>query len=267
MSKSVKKDWRISWNEYKSESHLILMKKEKVDDWARMSLSGELSRKELMTRVMMGNDSSLPSDSYICQIYMCESYTFDVDFLKDLIYVNSGLALLGCWNDAVIDWVCELQSRLVEGSSSTGNAFKDVKKAVDMGYFEHDCPEYHEHLKGFLKEYNDLIKELYSKPDEDTDLTNMDKLMIYYIRKAEIANMIKNYYIPVKDRLDWNAIQITSLLPSTFLKKHSKKVHTQPAKKVEDEEEEDDYIDKPDKPARKYTTRHVKKVGRKAVMV
>ena len=265
MSKSVKKDWRISWDEYKSESHLIRIKKEKVDDWARMSLSGELSRKEIMTRVMMGNDANMPSDSYICMIYMCESYTFDVDFLKDLIYINSGLVLLGCWNDAVIDWVCELQSRLVEGSSSTGNAFKDVKKAVDEGYFEHDCPEYHEHLKGFLKEYNDLIKKLYSDPDEDTDLTDMNNLMNYYIRKAEIANMIKNYYIPVKDRLDWNAIQITSLLPTDFLKKHSKKVTHVPTKNVEDED--DDYIDKPDKPTRKYTTRHVKKVGRKAVMV
>ena len=263
------KNWRLTKEEYVKERNEILKKKTSVDEWARISLSGELSEREIMTRVMMDNDPDIPSDSYICQLYVCEAYDLSEEFLRDIIYVNSGLALLGFWDKKVIDWVLRLHKDIVKGSTSSGNAFKDIELAVDSGYFV-STPEYHEFLKSFLVEYDKLCDDiLHPKMPKIKDV---EALTNYYLSMAELANKIINYTVPIRDRLDWNAIKINMNLSSSFVKEHSKITgqiglgNDQKSRK-----EEDEFFMNPPitstKSGRKYTTRHVRKVGRDKTVI
>ena len=256
------KNWRLSREEYLKERKKELDKKISVDEWARMSLSGELSERELMVRIMMDNDSDIPNDSYISQLYVCEAYDFSEDFLKDVIYVNSGLALLGFWDDKVIDWVLKLHQDIVSGSSSMGNAFHSIELVVESGYFS-STPDYHNFLKGFLAEYDKLCKDMLDakvpKTKDVKDLTN------YYLTMAETANRIINYTVPIRDRLDWNAIKINSNLSAEFVKDHSKltgQVGISNKDKVKKEDDDEFFMNPPVRSNRKYTTRHVRKIGR-----
>ncbi len=213
------KSWRLNKEEYIDERRRVLKLNESVDEWAAISLNGALSRKEVMVRIMMDNDPELPTNSYICQAYMCEGYDFDEAFLSDIIYVNSGLCLLGFWDNKVIKWVLRLHKDCISKTASVANVFEEVKLAVDKEYFI-ATPEYHEFLKQFLVEYNDLCDKLLSTKKPKT--RDIDELAKYYIQMSEISAKVKSYYIPIKDRLDWDAIHANVGLSSSFLQDHSK---------------------------------------------
>ena len=261
------KNWRLTKEEYIKERKEILKKKISVDDWAKISLSGELSEREIMTRIMMDNDPDIPSDSYICQLYVCESYDLSEEFLKDIIYVNSGLALLGFWDQQVINWVVRLHKDIVTGSTSSGNAFNEIQLAIDNEYFI-DTPDYHEFLKTFLVEYDELCKKMLDAKMPKTK--DVKELTAYYLSMADLSNMIINYTVPIRDRLDWNALKINANLSSSFIKEHSKGVGQVGIGKDQKSKDDEFFMNPPittTKSGRKYTTRHVRKVGRDKTVI
>ena len=212
--------WRLDREQYKTMSKDIASKRESVDDWKNISLSGELSREELMCRIMMDNDPKYHSGTYICQLYVCEAYDIDEDFLKDIIYVNSGLAIMGLWDKKVIDWVLKIHSKEVKNSTNIGNALKYVKEALKEGTFN-DIPEYESFLRSFMEEYYKISKELREFAIPDTD--DEQEIANAILKASDAAVKIKNYAIEVHDRLDWDAIENRNSLTYGFLLKYSKK--------------------------------------------
>lgn len=256
----MEKTWRLSKNDYEVMAKEISSKKESVDDWAEISLSGELSKEELMCRIMMDNDPNRHAGERICQLYMCESYKMDEEFLRDVIYVNSGLALIGCWDNKVVNWVLDLHAKLLKksGGASIGNALKAVKKAVESGKFSY-IPEYDAWLKSFMVEYYKLKENIMSFKMPETD--DEEKIADALLEISVLAGNLKNYAIEIHDRLDWIAIErLNDNLSYDFLDKHSKKPNYGGSNSFRDED--DDIISvKPINRTKKYTAkRAVRKV-------
>lgn len=214
--------WRLDKENYRIMARDIANKHESIDDWKNISLSGELSREELMCRIMMDNDPKYPAGTYICQLYVCEAYDMDEDFLKDIIYLNSGLAVIGLWDKKVIDWVLKIHSKEVKNSTNLGNALKYVKEALKEGTFN-DIPEYESFLRSFMEEYYKISKELNEFVIPDTD--DEQEIANAILKASDTAAKIKNYTIEVRDRLDWDAIETRNNLTYGFLLKYSKKNH------------------------------------------
>ena len=213
--------WRLDREHYRMMARDIASKRESVDDWKDISLGGELSREELMCRIMMDNDPKYPAGTYICQLYVCEAYDMDEDFLKDIIYINSGLAIIGLWDKKVIDWVLKIHSKEVKNSTNLGNALKYVKEALEEGTFN-DIPEYESFLRSFMEDYEKMSKELreFVIPDTDDDQVIASAIL----KMSDTAARVKHYTIEIHDRLDWDAIENRNKgLTYGFLLKHSKK--------------------------------------------
>lgn len=243
-------EWRLSKEEYAVMKKAILAKKETTDDWARVSMSGELSRKELMCRIMMNNDPTLPpkkdaNSSFVCLIYAVDAYELDEEFLKDIIYINSSMALLGCWDERVIEWVLELYSKKVT-SYKPGNVLEDVKSAIKSELFKVTVPEYHRFLVGLIADYNRLCKSLVDNQAPYID--NAEALAKIYLDNYRLANAIHSYKIPITDRLNWDSIETRygEKLSYQFLKLYSKKPDnffrglTDKKEEAEEEDEEDE---------------------------
>ncbi len=230
MAKKVEnnKSWRIDAKTYAARSKEIINKKESVSQWADLSLDPTLSNDERMLRVMMNNDTCLHQPNYICQSYMCSIIVPDEDFIRDLIYVNSGLAILGKWDEPVIDWVLKVYSACVDktnqqGTSAfTGNARFFVETAYEEGTFENTYPYYHAFLGSLLAGRYELQKEIENFEVDDTDIST---LCDSYTEIFELVKKYKNYTVPVTNRLDWKLMDCRNL-SNEFLTKYKKHNNT-----------------------------------------
>ena len=205
--------WRFDLVTYRLLAGKILRNKETVDQWAELSLSPETTDDDRMVRIMMNNDSNFASNSYICMSYMCNARPMSEEFLKDATYVNSGLALIGCWNQKVVDWVIDVYNKSIpsDATNACGNALKHVLKAYESGKFETECPEYHKYLGELLKEYyalKDKIKKF--KPSAEAK-NDVDKLADEYFELYQYVYRFKNFYLEVHNRLDWGVISTINL--------------------------------------------------------
>ena len=227
MAKEVKnnKSWRIDAKTYATRSKEIINKKESVSQWADLSLDPTLSNDERMLRVMMNNDTCLHQPNYICQSYMCSIMVPDEDFVRDLIYVNSGLAVLGKWDEPVIDWILYVYSACVDkanqhGTSAfTGNARFFVETAYEEREFENTYPYYHAFLGSLLAERYELKKEIENfKVDPDEDIST---LCDSYTKVFNLVKKYKDYIVPVTNRLDWKLMDCRNL-SNEFLTKYKK---------------------------------------------
>ena len=205
--------WRLSRETYDEMKKNILSKHETVDDWAKLSLNSvsEMSDEERMCRLMMNNDLRLKGESYICIAYMCDTHKMSEEFLKDAIYVNSGLCLLGCWNEEVIDWVLDIYCKRIDPklSASEGNALEDVKEAVENERFIKKCPEYHKYLTGLLSNYNTLLANLEASKEAilNIEAGDIEELCKEVLKASTYATDISNYWIIVRNRLDWETLR------------------------------------------------------------
>lgn len=216
-----KKTWRLNRDQYTKMSKAIESKKETIDEWTEMSLSGKLSKDELMCRIMMDNDPFKKAGDHICILYVCESYKMDEEFLKDVIYVNSGMALIGCWDEKVVKWVTDLCAKKIPATNNAcANIFEDVKNAIDSRYFS-DIPEYEAYLKTYMAEYQELSNKLLNFKITSTNPKDIAKEII---AMEETAYKVNNYNIEIHDRLDWAAIEAYNVLTYKFTKKYSKKM-------------------------------------------
>lgn len=225
MAKKVdNKSWRINPTTYAVKSKEIINKKESVSQWADLSLDPTLSNDERMLRVMMNNDVCLRQPNYICQSYMCSVISPSEDFVRDLIYVNSGLAVLGKWDEPVIDWVLNVYAACVDktnqqGTSAfTGNAIVLVKSAYEEELFKNTYPYYHAFLSTLLAERYKLQKKI---ENFEIDSTDISTLCNSYTEVFELVKKYKNYVIPVTNRLDWKLMDCRNLSPE-FQKKYKK---------------------------------------------
>lgn len=219
----MEKTWRISKSEYQKKSREILKKHETVQEWADLSLDPTLSNDERMLRVMMNNDHDIPKGNYICQSYMCSVMDSDEDFIKDLIYVNSGLAILGLWDDDIIEWVLHVYSECINNGSIsttayTGNAYEYVNEAYEINRFKRDHPEYHEFLGTLLEarwELKDKIEKFKIKRKD------INSIVESYQNAYDLVKKFTDYKIPVTNLLDWKLIN-THGLSHEFLKSYRK---------------------------------------------
>ena len=226
MAKKVEnnKSWRIDAKIYAAKSKEIINKRESVSQWADLSLDPTLSNDERMLRVMMNNDICLRQPNYICQSYMCSVISPSEDFVRDLIYVNSGLAVLGKWDERVIDWVLDVYAACVDktnqqGTSAfTGNAIVLVKSAYEEELFKNTYPYYHAFLGALLAERYELQKKIEEFKVDSTDILT---LCDSYTDIFELVKKYKNYVVPVTNRLDWKLMDCRNLSPE-FQKKYKK---------------------------------------------
>lgn len=177
-----------------------------------------------MLRVMMNNDVRLHQPNYICQSYMCSIIVPDEDFIRDLIYVNSGLAVLGKWDEPVIDWVLYVYAACIDktnqqGTSAfTGNARFFVEMAYEEEDFKNTYPYYHAFLGSLLAGRYELQKEIENFEVDDTDIST---LCDSYTEIFELVKKYKNYTVPVTNRLDWKLMDCRNL-SNEFLTKYKK---------------------------------------------
>lgn len=219
----MEKTWRISKEEYQKKANAIMKKKESVQEWADLSLDPTLSNDERMVRIMMNNDPDIPKNNYICQSYMCSVLDPDEDFLEDVIYINSGLAILGLWDEEIIYWVLTAYSSFIDADRTgttayTGNACAYVEAAIEDGRFVNTHPEYHEFLKEKLENKDEIAKKiLFFKGKRDT----IERAIEYYTNAYDLVKKYKNYVVPVTNQLDWKLINLNKLSPE-FIKKYKK---------------------------------------------
>ncbi len=226
MAKKVEnnKSWRIDAKTYAAKSKEIISKKESVSQWADLSLDPTLSNDERMLRVMMNNDPCLHQPNYICQSYMCSIISPSEDFVRDLIYVNSGLAVLGKWDEPVIDWVLNVYAACVDktnqqGTSAfTGNARFFVETAYEEEEFKNSYPYYHAFLESLIAGRYELQKKIENFEVDDTDIST---LCDTYTEVFELVKKYKSYVVPVTNRLDWKLMDCRNL-SNEFLTKYKK---------------------------------------------
>lgn len=217
----MERTWRINRTDYETKRNLILKNKAKgaetTNDWAALSLNSDLSNDERMLRLMMNNDPEIPNISYISITYMCSAMKGpSEEFIEDATYLNSGLALIGCWNDEVVNWVLDVYSKRVPKDSYTrsGNALIDILDAVNTERFTTVCPEYDQFLKELLKPYYELIDNLrarqkyINKIEDDWDFAES------VVDSYQLAYSVSNYTIPVVNRLDWPALDVRNMRDS-----------------------------------------------------
>lgn len=178
----MEKTWRLTREEYLKERREILARHESVNEWAKLSMDSTMSDRERMTRIMMDNDPDIPMNSYICQLYMCQYHPMSQEFLEDAIYVNSGLCLLGYWDEEILNWVADLYQRYPKITNTDINVYEEVLNAVEKGKFKESIPKYHQFL--------------------------VDKI-----------GSSSNSKIALQDRLDWWALP-TALYSKDFLKRY-----------------------------------------------
>lgn len=226
MAKKVEnnKSWRIDAKTYAAKSKEIISKRESVSQWADLSLDPTLSNDERMLRVMMNNDICLYQPNYICQSYMCSVLTPEEDFVRDLIYVNSGLAVIGKWDEPVIDWVLYVYAACIDKSNQhgtsafTGNARFFVETAYEEREFENTYPYYHAFLGSLLAKRYDLQYQIETFEIDDTDIST---LCDSYTKAFELVKKYDNYIVPVTNRLDWKLMDCRNL-SNDFLAKYKK---------------------------------------------
>ena len=207
----MERTWRIDAHTYAQKANELRKKGTSVEDWAKISLSSDTSNDERMLRCMMDNETEKDADTYICIAYLSQN-SLPQEFVEDLIYVNSGLALMGCWNKDVINWVLDLYDDHIptDSSRSYGNVIEHVVKAYESNKFKKSCPEYHNHLGKLIKEsrYYDL-KDMIK--DFQITATDIDEIQNQVMKMADIVIRFRKCKIYVRNRIDWMALPIEGL--------------------------------------------------------
>jgi len=202
--------WRLSRDEYDTMRDSILEKHktETVDDWANLSMDPDLSDTERMARIMMDNDPNYEGVNYICQSYM-SGCPLSQEFVEDCLYVNSGLCMIGCWDQEIIDWVLDLYKNYIPKSSKSSqnvNVFNIVLDAIESKKFIKINREYHNYLINLVTKthYYEYANQLMNFKFRNTSSYKERIKDANEIR--EILFNIDNCRIYIKNKLDWDSI-------------------------------------------------------------
>lgn len=112
----MEKTWRINKEQYSEKKKAFLLNNNFTgSDWAKYSMEPR-TLDEIMLGTMVSRELEEP---YLCTSYICRYSMMTDEFVRDLIYVNSGLADFGYWNDDVIDFVNKLYLSMPKDGRNT----------------------------------------------------------------------------------------------------------------------------------------------------
>lgn len=228
--------YRPTYEEYMAKREDIIRRGTTVEEWVKLSMSESTSVEEIVVRNMMNNDPYISGSiaarelrdkhadytNYICLTYLCTWNTsLSEDLIKDLIYINSGFMMIGCWDQRVIDFVYSMYDMIPQ-----------FKQRFDVSNYimEHIINNTDVDLP---KEYVNYIKDMYKQKVADNDsaiAVLKSRLKDYNERletienktkraemKAKIENTAKTLKIRkanrkvvkfiITNRLDWSAIK------------------------------------------------------------